>query len=423
MPSRCARSSSRRTDRDLVIDRDPEPALARIFREEWGRVLASLVGYLHDFDLAEDVAQAAFATAAERWPRDGVPDNPAGWLIRTARNDAIDQLRRRRTLRAKLSQLDRPSEVAPMDQELDRQLSGHSIRDERLELLFMCCHPALSQDAQVALTLRAVGGLSTQEIAACFLVAPEAMKRRLSRAKQKITGAAIPFRVPPDHLLPERLGVVLAVIYLVYNQGYAGRVDLATEAIRLGRILLALMPDEREVSGLLALMLAHDARRAARSDGDELVLLQDQDRSLWDAAQLAEARALADRAITGRGPYALQAAIAVLQTDAPVDWPQVAGLYAELADLTGSPVVQLNRAVAVAQAGRPQDALDLVDSLDRDRLDGYQYLHSTRAELLSRLDRRQEAQAAYARALELARDDRERRFLRRRLEELHGSQS
>ncbi len=235
--------------------------------------------------------------------------------------------------------------------ELERQLSGRSIPDERLELLFTCCHPALAQDAQVALTLRAVGGLSTDEIAAAFLVSPETMKRRLTRAKQKITGARVPFRVPPDHLLPDRLGVVLAVIYLVYNQGYDGRVDLADEAIRLGRILLALMPDERETRGLLALMLAHDARRAARVDDEDLVLLQDQDRSLWDAAKLDEARALADQAITGRGPYALQAAIAVLQTGDQVDWPQVAALYAELGDRTGSPVVQLNRAVAIAEAG------------------------------------------------------------------------
>jgi RNA polymerase sigma-70 factor, ECF subfamily len=394
-----------------------------LFREEWGRVLASLVRYLRDFDLAEDVVQAAFATAAERWPHDGVPDNPAAWLVRTARNDAIDRLRRRRRLEAKLPLLDRPPEVLPVDDELERQLSGHSIPDDRLELLFTCCHPALAQEAQVALTLRAVGGLSTEEIAAAYLVAPETMKRRLTRAKQKITAAGIPFRVPPDHLLPERLGVVLTVVYLVYNQGYSGRVDLAAEAIRLGRTLLALMPDEREVCGLLALMLAHDARRAARTKGEELVLLQDQDRSLWNDEQLAEAWSLADRAIAVRGPYALQAAIAVLQTESPVDWPQVAGLYAELAGLTNSPVVELNRAVAIAEAGYPQDALDLVDSLDLARLDTYHYLHSTRAELLRRLGRRPEAEAAYTRALELARDERERRFLRRRIEELDSSQS
>jgi RNA polymerase sigma-70 factor, ECF subfamily len=416
----------RRTDQEQVIERDPDPALEtvleRVFREEWGRVLASLVGQLRDLDLAEDVVQDAFATAAERWPRDGVPDNPAGWLVRTARNAAIDRLRRRRTLEAKLPLLDRPPEVAPpVDDDLERQLGGRSIPDERLELLFMCCHPALAQDAQVALTLRALGGLSTEEIAAAFLVAPETMKRRLTRAKQKVTTAGIPFRVPPDHLLPDRLAVVLAVVYLVFNEGYKGRVDLATEAIRLGRILLGLMPDEQEVRGLLALMLAHDARRAARVDGDDLVLLQDQDRSLWDARQLAEARSLADQAIGGRGPYALQAAIAVLQTADPIDWPQVAGLYAELADRTGSPVVQLNRAVAVSESGDSVRALALVDSLDVDRLGGYQYLHSTRAELLRRLGRRDEARAAYARALELAGDERERRFLLRRIEELDAT--
>jgi len=305
-----------------------------------------------------------------------------------------------------------------VDHELERDFAGHAIPDERLELLFTCCHPALAQDAQVALTLRAVGGLSTEEIAAAFLVSPEAMKRRLTRAKQKITGAAIPFRVPPDHLLPDRLAVVLAVVYLVFNEGYQGRVDLAAEAIRLGRVLLALMPDEREVHGLLALMLAHDARRAARFDGEDLVLLPDQDRSLWDAAQLAEARSLADRAISGRGPYALQAAIAVLQTGDPIDWPQVAALYAELAERTGSPVVELNRAVAIAEAGDPARALAVVDSLDGDRLGAYQYLHSTRAELLSRLGRPSEAREAYARALELAGDERERRFLRGRLADL-----
>jgi RNA polymerase sigma-70 factor (ECF subfamily) len=403
----------------MTREPDPasDPALDRVFRGEWGRVLASLVGYLRDFDLAEEVVQDAFATAAERWPRDGVPDNPAGWLVRTARNEAIDRLRRRQKLEAKLPLIDRPAEVPPVDHELERHLSAHSIPDERLELLFTCCHPALAQDVQVALTLRAVGGLSTDEIAAAFLVAPETMKRRLTRAKQKITGAGIPFRVPPDHLLPDRLAVVLAVIYLVFNEGYQGRVDLASEAIRLGRVLLALMPDENEVRGLLALMLAHDARRAARVEGDELVLLQDQDRSLWDARQLEEARGLLVRAIAGRGPYALQAAIAVLHTGDPVDWPQIAALYAELAERTGSPVVELNRAVALAQTGATEGALEVADGLAAD-LDGYPYLHSTRAELLRRLGRGGEARSAYARALELTTTEHERRFLRGRLAEL-----
>jgi len=304
-----------------------------------------------------------------------------------------------------------------VDHELDRQLSGHSIPDERLELLFTCCHPALAQDAQVALTLRAVGGLSTDEIAAAFLVAPETMKRRLTRAKQKITAARIPFRVPPDHLLPDRLAVVLAVVYLVFNEGYKGRVDLASEAIRLGQVLLVLMPDESEVRGLLALMLAHDARRAARVEGEDLVLLQDQDRSLWDTRQLGEARQLLERAIAGRGPYALQAAIAVLHTEDTVDWPQIAALYAELAQRTGSPVVELNRAVAIAQTGATERALEVTERLASD-LDGYPYLHSTRAELLRRVGRYDEARVAYARALELTPAERERRYLRSRLADL-----
>ncbi len=304
-----------------------------------------------------------------------------------------------------------------MDRELERHLSAHSIADERLELLFTCCHPALSQDAQVALTLRAVGGLSTDEIAAAFLVPPETMKRRLTRAKQKITAAAIPFRVPPDHLLTDRLAAVLAVVYLVFNEGYQGRVDLASEAIRLGRVLLVLMPDESEVRGLLALMLAHDARSAARVEGDELVLLQDQDRSRWDRRQLEEARELLTRAIAGRGVYALQAAIAVLHTEDPVDWAQIAALYAELADLTASPVVELNRAAALAQTGANAQALELVEGLVAD-LDRYPYLHSTRAELLRRLGRYDEARSAYERALDLTTAERERRFLGGRLAEL-----
>jgi RNA polymerase sigma-70 factor (ECF subfamily) len=309
--------------------------------------------------------------------------------------------------------------VAPVDHDLEQLLSPHSIPDERLELIFTCCHPALAQDAQVALTLRAVGGLSTDEIAAAFLVAPETMKRRLSRAKQKITGAGIPFRVPPDHLLPDRLAVVLAVVYLVFNEGYTGRVDLASEAIRLGRVLLAVMPDESEVRGLLALMLAHDSRRSARIAADELVLLQDQDRSLWDADQLDEARQLLERAITGRGPYALQAAIAVLHTDDPVDWAQIVALYAELAARTRSPVVELNRAAALAQTGATERALEAADGLSA-VLDGYPYLHSTRAELLRRLGRYAEARAAYARALAVTTEERERRFLDGRLAELES---
>ena len=291
-----------------------------------------------------------------------------------------------------------------------------TIQDERLELLFMCCHPALALEGQVELTLRALGGLTNDEIARAFLVAPETMKRRLSRARAKIKAARIPFGVPPDHLLPERLAAVLAVIYLIFNEGYGGRGDLAAEAIRLGRALATLMPDEPEVHGVLALMLLHDARAAARFANGELVRLQDQDRSLWDAAELREGRSELERALAlrGRGPYVVQAAIASLQADETLDWPQIAALYAELARITGSPVVELNRAVAIAEVHGPECGLAAVERLD---LDGYQYFHSTRAELLRRLGRRDEARAAYRRALELADAPPERRFLERRLAE------
>ena len=382
-------------------------------------MLASLVGFLGDFELAEEATQEAFAIATERWRRDGMPDRPGAWLTTTARNRAVDQLRRRRTQEAKAPLLE-VRDTVEHDDGRAREPDDTVIPDERLELIFMCCHPALATEAQVALTLRALGGLTTDEIAQAFLVAPETMKRRLSRAKLKIKAAGIPFRVPPDHLLPDRLAAVLAVIYLIFNEGYSGRVDLATEAIRLGRALSDLMPDEPEVHGLVALMLCHHARRQARFTGDDLVLLADQDRTLWDAGQIDEARAMIDRALAlqGRGPYVLQAAIAALQTDDPIDWPQVAALYDRLARLTGSPVVELNRAVAVAQAGSPGAALAIVDQL---ALDDYPYLHSTRAELLRRLDRPDDAAAAYRRALELTHTEPERRFLQRRLAELEAS--
>ncbi len=383
-----------------------------MFREEWGRVLASLVGFLGDFDLAEEAAQEAFAIAAERWPRDGDPANPAGWLVTTARNRAIDRLRRDRTLAVKTRSLDVP--VATED-----TVDEMSMPDERLELLFTCCHPALATDAQVALTLRALGGLTTDEIARAFLVAPETMKRRLSRAKAKVKAAGIPFSVPPDHLLADRLAAVLAVIYLIFNEGYGGRVDLAAEALRLGRVLTELMADESEAHGLLALMLLHDARRAARFRDGELVLLADQDRTLWNAAQIEQGRAALHRALAlrGRGPYALQAAIASLQAEDELDWPQIAALYEELAQITRSPVVELNRAVAIAQTEGPEVALPIVERLE---LTDYQYLHSTRAELLRRLGRDDEARTSYRRALELARAAPERRFLQRRLDQLGG---
>jgi RNA polymerase sigma-70 factor, ECF subfamily len=379
-------------------------------------VLASLIGYFGDFDLAEDAAAEAFAIAAQRWPADGMPDSPAAWLITTARHRAIDRLRRDRVLAAKLRLL-AASELENAD-----TMDITAIPDERLELIFMCCHPALAVEAQVALTLRAVGGLSVDQIARAFLVPPETMKRRLTRAKAKIKVAGIPFSVPAGPRLPERLGAVLAVVYLIFNEGYgdAERTGLAAEAIRLGRVLAALLPAQPEVLGLLALMMLHDARRDARFDGPDLVLLPDQDRSRWDWRQIAEARALLDRALLdgarggGGGPYVIQAAIASLQAEQQLDWPQIAVLYSRLADRTGSPVVRLNRAVAVAEADGPAAALAIVDELD---LPDYQYWHSTRAELLRRLGRRDEARAAYQRALELARTAPERRFLQRRIAE------
>ncbi len=376
-------------------------------------MLASLVGFLGDFDKAEDAAAEAFAIAAERWPASGVPANPGAWLVTTARNRAIDKIRRERTLAGKIRLLPVPEPVMDVMDEFGDTV----IKDERLELIFTCCHPALPLDGQVALTLRALGGLETAEIARAFLVSEETLKRRLSRAKAKIKATGIPFAVPGAHLLPDRLDAVLAVIYLIFNEGYSGRVDLGAEAIRLGRVLAALMPDEPEAHGLLALMMIHHARRRARFAGDDLVLLDDQDRSLWDMPQITAGRAVLDQAIAigGRGAYVLQAAIASLQTAEPIDWPQVAELYRRLAAITGSAVVELNHAVALAQAGDPAAALRAVDRLD---LDGYLYFHSTRGELLRRLGRGDQAKAAYRRALELAATTPERRFLTRRLEQL-----
>lgn len=387
--------------------------IREVFQREWGRVLAALIGLLGDFDLAEEAAQEAFVIAAQRWPRDGVPNQPVAWLVRTGRNRAIDRLRREETLRAKTRLLQ--ADAKTMD-EID--LDDSTIGDDRLELIFMCCHPALAPEAQVALTLRALGGLSTAEIARAFLVSDDTMKRRLTRAKAKIKATNIPFALPADRALPERLSAVLAVIYLVFNQGFTDRADLAAEAIRLGRLVAELITDEPEAYGLLALMLLHDSRRTARIRDGRVVPLGEQDRSRYDRTTVDAGQAALDRALSfGRpgGPYVLQAAIASLQTEADIDWPGVVALYERLEQLTGSPVVALNRAVAVAEAGDPERALELVDSLE---LGDYRYLPSTRGELLRRLGRTAQARAEFERAVQLASTEPERRFLLGRLGEL-----
>ena len=380
-----------------------------VFRAEWSRTVATLVGFCGDLHVAEDAAQEAFAIAARRWPVDGVPEVPRAWLVTTARNRAIDLLRREQRHAEKLRQLDPPRQAA-------EEVSV--IADERLELIFLCCHPALAPEARVALTLRALGGLETAEIARAFLVSEETMKRRLTRARTKVRDAGIPFRVPDEAVLPERLDTVLAVLYLVFNQGWGdGRTDLAAEAIRLTEVLDELLPAQPESTALRALMLLHDSRRAARIRGGEIVPLAEQDRSLWDGERIAAGRALLDQALArgARGPYALQAAIAELQTADPIDWVEVRRLYDTLLDQTGSAVVALNRAVAVAETEGPAAALAIVDGLD---LGDYRYLHSTRAELLRRLGDRPAAKAAYDRAVALTTTDAERRFLERRRAEV-----
>lgn len=414
---------------------DVEEAVAAAFREEWGQVVATLIRVTGDWDLAEECAQDAFAQALDRWRRDGIPRRPGAWLTTTARNRALDVLRRKAVGAAKLREVAvLGRDEGPYDPEYDGDDSG--VEDDRLRLVFTCCHPALPIEARVALTLRTLAGLTTPEIARAFLVPEATMAQRLVRAKKKIRNAGIPYRVPPAHLLPERTTGVLGVVYLLFNEGYAAtsgaelvRTNLCAEAIRLARVLARLMPDEPEVLGLLALLLLHDARRRTRVDAaGELVTLEDQDRTAWDRAEVDEGAALLETALRrGRpGPYQIQAAIAACHTTAPTaadtDWADIAGLYGELERFVPSAVVRLNRAVAVGMAQHPDVGLELVAELERSgELADYHLLPATRADLLRRSGRTTEAADAYEQALELVENAAERRFLERRLAECRSA--
>jgi RNA polymerase sigma-70 factor (ECF subfamily) len=426
-----------------LSDRTPSGAahrlVDRLFREEQSRAVATLIRVLGDFDLAEEAVQDAFIAALETWPARGVPDNPGAWITTTARNRAIDRLRRRTRLSEKLETLGREATESAL-RSIDPEPAEEAmhIADDRLRLIFTCCHPALAMDARVALTLRTLGGLTTPEIARAFLLPEPTLAQRLVRAKRKIRAAGIPYRVPPPELLPERLDGVLHVLYLVFNEGYSAtsgdslvRRELSAEAIRLARVVDRLLPGEPEVLGLLSLMLLHDARREARMNADgALILLEDQDRSRWDHVRIDEGRGLVRRALElGRpGPYQVQAAIAALHDDAATpgetDWAQIADLYRALRSMTPSPVVELNLAAAVAMADGPAVGLAMMDGIaGSGELDRYPYLHAARADLLRRLRRWSEADVAYRRALELTTNRAERHYLERRVREVAAART